>query len=86
MKDFNYYKDIKSPYYTRSDFYITTRATGGKVFAKRIGNGQICYAGGGEYPLDEVDVLRAMKKVVEKDSAAFESAFNPYRDERGHCF
>lgn len=82
MKDFDYYSRITSTYYVRSDFRVTTWVSGGKVFAKQIGNGKIYYTDGREYPMDELKVLQAMKKTVESDDAFFAAAIKPYRDEQ----
>lgn len=82
MKDFKYYSTIKSPYFYRSDFTLTTWVSGGKIFATKLGDGDILYADGSPYPKDEIKVLHAMKKVVEKDDAGFAKAIKPYKDEQ----
>jgi hypothetical protein len=86
MKNFDYYQTIKSPYFNRSDFSRTTWVSGGKVFASKVGDGDILYADGSPYPIDEKKILHAMKKVVEKDDAAFLAAIKPYKDEKSKLY
>lgn len=82
MKNFEYYSTIKSPYFNRGDFTLITWVSGGKVFASKLGDGDIIYADGSLYPKDEIKVLHAMKKVMEKNDAGFAEAIKPYRDEK----